>query len=246
MGFFSWLSKLTNSTPERPERPAPPAPPAPPTEELRQVATAIAALRTYPRRLEDTEEGRALLAQPDDEQRRMFREAIAGIGNARPHDAVHTAVVEVASQLAGRKLDWSHEDVVAMVTWITHHGHYWVTRAPILKALHRYLPAHPMTPELHAAISALVASLQRSSIYPHERRVIHRLQTVLGGTTFTMPLKPGDAWANAAIADIAALDPESQHVWHQLLHSCSAAAGSTPTKKWRTAVTALVATIGWH
>ena len=90
----------------------------------------------------------------------MFRAAIAGIGDARPHDAVSTAVLDVASQLAGRKLEWSHEDVVAMVTWITHGGHYWSTRVPILKAVHSYLAAHPMSPELHAAISALVASLQ--------------------------------------------------------------------------------------
>ncbi len=246
MGFFSWLRKLTDSTPERPDRPAHSTPPALPTEELRQVAKAIAALRTYPRRLEDTEEGRALLAQPDDEQRRMFRAAIAGIGDTRTHDAVYIAVLDVASQLAGRKLDWSHEDVVAMVTWITHGGHYWSTRAPILKAVHRYLAAHPMTPELHAAISALVASLQRGYTDASGRRVIHRLQTVLGGTTFSMPLQPGDAWVNAAIADVAALDPESQQVWHELLLSCSAAAGSTPTKKWRTAVTALVASIGAH
>ncbi|MGB8646900.1 MAG: DUF4132 domain-containing protein [Anaerolineae bacterium] len=59
-----------------------------------------------------------------------------------------------------------------------------------------------------------------------------------------LPLIPGEAWSDAAIADVNTLDPTLQSAWSELIELCLRATGSAPSAKWTRSVDSLLAQIG--
>jgi hypothetical protein len=50
--------------------------------------------------------------------------------------------------------------------------------------------------------------------------------------TFELPVEPGEAWTDAALADYQSLPKSEAAVWIALFNHCSDANGSSPSKKW--------------
>jgi hypothetical protein len=55
---------------------------------------------------------------------------------------------------------------------------------------------------------------------------------------------PGEAWSDAAIGEIEAMDDEAQMVWVELLNHCIKAGGAKPSARWSREADALLETIG--
>lgn len=250
MPWFSWW--------RRPAEPSPDPTPVPPFATVLRLGAAFEALpqdprrfmdrngRLLPYRIEDTAEGAALLAGPVDEQRRVLREAIAFVnsGAAAPR-GVSGGVSEVIATLLQRPLPWDHAELLLIVRWVAHGPRPYPTSGPwVINALQRFLATEPLTPELRREVGQLIAAIQAQNPGVSARRVIHTLRDLIGDMAFVMPLKAGDAWADAAITDIGALDPPAQQTWNHLLHLCGEANSSAPTLKWRKAVQPIVAALG--
>jgi hypothetical protein len=58
------------------------------------------------------------------------------------------------------------------------------------------------------------------------------------------PIQPGDAWTDAALADLNSLDAGSRQKWHQLLAHAGEVNASKPNRKWRQCAGKLVDNIG--
>lgn len=59
-----------------------------------------------------------------------------------------------------------------------------------------------------------------------------RSQQLAGLADDSLPLIAGEAWSDAACADIRAMEHASQAAWIALLNACLKASGSAPTAKW--------------
>jgi len=75
------------------------------------------------------------------------------------------------------------------------------------------------------------------------RKLLTRLDNLLNRDAEPR-IEPGEAWSNAALADLGEMpDPERRH-WFKLLNHCKKAETSKPTKKWSRTANELVETIG--
>src|SRR5690606_27829939 len=64
-----------------------------------------------------------------------------------------------------------------------------------------------------------------------EQRLGRRFLTVAGGPP-PLPMRPGEAWSDRAIADLEAMPEAQRKVWIDLLDHCQSATGSKPSAKW--------------
>ena len=95
--------------------------------------------------------------------------------------------------------------------------------------------------ELQDGLRRLAEGLERRKSDGQElaRRVRKLLPTDL-----KLPMEPGEAWSDAAIAYLSPLDESVRVTWIQLLRHCIDAPGGKPTKKWSSAAREMVSKLG--
>src|SRR5262249_35516896 len=75
------------------------------------------------------------------------------------------------------------------------------------------------------------------------RKLQMRILKLLGESVATLP-DPGEAWADAVLADVAALPEESQSAWKRLFAHAQNSESAKPTSAWRKEAQTCVAAIG--
>src|SRR5215211_6998456 len=135
------------------------------------------------------------------------------------------------------KIPFQEKDVVSMLNWSASQSSasayvYFSGVPQIIKVVGDYLKHHPLTDELHEAIERLAQSIEAGSMSIEIRRWILRLKELMGETQVSLPLVAGDAWADAALKEIYAMNTRAKTAWAELLKHCSSAKGATPSKKW--------------
>ncbi|HZW10184.1 MAG TPA: hypothetical protein VFF69_09805, partial [Phycisphaerales bacterium] len=139
------------------------------------------------------------------------------------------AAVSCASSLLKKKLPWSDaelERVVALyaVPGATSFGCRNLSGLVVqLEANLERVRANPKMPGLIASVLGQRPCHQD----PDYRRVVARLTRVLGADV-TERLKPGEAWADKAIADLAHMALEHRSTWDELLTLAAAAMAAEP------------------
>jgi hypothetical protein len=102
----------------------------------------------------------------------------------------------------------------------------------IIKVVGDYLKHHPLSAELHEAIERLAQSIESGSMSIEIRRWLLRLKELMGETQVSLPLVAGDAWADAALKEIYAMNSRAKTAWAELLEHCSNATGTIPARRW--------------
>jgi len=64
------------------------------------------------------------------------------------------------------------------------------------------------------------------------RKILMQIDELLGNGSADKP-DPGDAWADRALSDLAAMTPEAQSAWSSLFAHAATADGSKPSVKWQ-------------
>ncbi len=85
-----------------------------------------------------------------------------------------------------------------------------------------------------ATVEALKSLLMKIEANPNSkdlRKTKELVEKVLGQAP-EIPIRAGEVWSDAAIADIAALPPAKQTAWAELLGLCQTTSGSQPSAKW--------------
>ena len=81
-----------------------------------------------------------------------------------------------------------------------------------------------------------------------ERKLGHRVQRILdqnGGPELrSIVLEPGEAWSDAALADLQGMQPGRRQAWIDLLKHCQAAGGASPSTNWQKKASALLKAVG--
>jgi hypothetical protein len=218
-------------------------------EQLDKIADGI---YTYNQTLKDTEAGRSILEAPLAEQREWALAMIVWLNNHTvspysPSAWLRTnAVRDMMFGLLRRKLPYEIDDIIALLEWSAQQGSWGHGAAQIIRVVESYLKDHALTPELKTAVSDLSKTLD--GYYGRDnQRSAARLRGLIGDTSVpTLPLPPGDAWAETVLADVQALPAELQAAWSGLFATCLQASGSAPTTKWRKAADPFLSQIGFE
>lgn len=195
------------------------------------------------RQLEDIPGGKEILSASPEEQR-AFVIAVA----ARMEDPLFRGaswpLLQSLPKLLRRALPFTHDDILTLFSWARGNAYAWPIEPHLPKILEMYLAGHERTPALDKALGELIVTLESRAYGADQRRRLLKLKEIAGMARPDMPLVAGDVWADAAIADIDALEPEQRALWLELLQQCAAAGGSSPSAKWLKTARAVVDRIG--
>lgn len=99
----------------------------------------------------------------------------------------------------------------------------------------------PLSRELRSALLDLKNSLDQSTV--EMRKVAGQIDVLLGETP-VLPLRNGEPWGDAVLAEVAEMPSEEMGAWAKLLAHAASATAAKPSKKWMDAALALVDPIG--
>lgn len=103
--------------------------------------------------------------------------------------------------------------------------------ASLIKAVETLPAQASLSDALKQDLAGLAAALRRREQSRDERRAADRIDALIGAAP-DCPIQPGEAWADAALADLAAMPPARRTAWNDLLAHCNAATAGKPTGKW--------------
>ena len=144
------------------------------------------------------------------------------------------ALYHLLDTLLSRKLPLSGNAVVALCHWCAlaqpvHTYHHPVSK--IVSAAENLAADGSLEPKVIAALSALQKKLAAQPAYKDLRIPRERIEKLLGCAP-EIPIRPGEVWADAALADIGGLSPAKQTAWAEVLSHCQSATGGSPSAKW--------------
>ena len=137
--------------------------------------------------------------------------------------------------LLRHKLPFAPKDVVTLLSWSESQNNPYLCGAPqMIKVVENYLKEQFLTSEMQEKIEAIVINLESGHGTSETRRwTTTRLKNLGKLRTNALPIVRGEAWADAAIQDIEAMDTHTQAAWLELLDLCVRANGAKPSAKWQ-------------
>jgi hypothetical protein len=155
------------------------------------------------------------------------------------------AVRQTMLTVLRRRLPFHHDDVCRLLDWSILQPYTHVRGTPqIIKVLQDHLKEHELTPDLRKRVTKLTRCLEKGHTTEETRRWAARLRELGGLSSSTIPLVPGEAWSDAAISDIEAMEGEESAAWVALLQHCTRARGAKPGQKWSTKAESLLEKLG--
>ena len=205
--------------------------------------------RRYTLENRDSDAGRRILAASQEQQRGFVLAAAKWLDlrHKKPSTAFHEtwAVRQTMQTVLRRRLPFDHDEVCILLDWSIRQPYTSVRGTPqMTKVLEDHLKDHELTPDLRKRANKLTECLEEGHSTEETRRWSANLRELARLSTSTLPLVPGEAWSDAAISDIEALEGEARSAWVDLLQRCTRARGAKPGKKWSEEVEALVEKIG--
>ena len=155
------------------------------------------------------------------------------------------AVREAMQTVLRRRLPFDHDDVCRLLDWSIQEPNAFLQGTPqMIKVLQDHLKDHELTPALKKRVRKLTKDLDEGYSTAERRRWSARLKELGGLSTSSLPLIPGEAWSDAATAEIEALEGQRREAWIALLQLCAKASGARPGVKWSRDANALLEKIG--
>ena len=156
------------------------------------------------------------------------------------------AVRQTMLTVLRRRLPFDHDDVCRLLDWSIRQPYTLVRGTPQMIKVLQDLPegarAHPRSPQTGSPNSLDVS---KKATAQKRRAAGQRGSRELGGfRARPTRLVPGEAWSDAAISDIEAMEGEERAAWVALLQHCTKARGAKPTQKWSTKAESVLEKIG--
>ncbi len=197
----------------------------------------------------DSATARRILAASQEEQRGFVLAAVEWLDlrHNQQSAAYHEtwAVRQTMQTVLRHRLPFDHDDVCRLLDWSIHEPNTFVRGTPqMIKVLKDHLRDHELTPDLRNRISKLTELLEEGYTTAETRRWAARLKELGGLATSELPIVPGEAWSDAAIHDIEAMEDEERAAWVALLQRCATARGAKPASKWSRDAGAMLEKIG--
>lgn len=225
----------------------------------------------YDLKLNDTEAGKRIAVLPHEEARRVVLAVLTRIipVEARLHKiktarekrqkqpeglysrfySLHQKLTPVLQTLLRRKLPFHEADLMSLMQYALQFmqesfSTYSSAIPGVVKALEYYAQEHELTESVVDGLAAMDQAFSDNDWGGADERKLQSRVKALIGDNGGLNLVPGEAWSDAAIADIGALPEEGQQHWMRLLQLCQGATSSRPSAKWKQEAKALLEPIG--
>jgi hypothetical protein len=198
---------------------------------------------------EDSATARRILAASQEEQRAFVLAAVEWLDlrhNKQSAAYYETwAVRETMQTVLRRRLRFDHDEVCRLLDWSIGEPNVFVQGTPqMVKVLQDHLKEHEITPALKKRVRKLTKDLDEGYSTAEIRRWSARLKELGGLMNSSLALIPGEAWSDAAISEIEAMEGEGREAWIALLQHCTRAGGAKPGVKWSRGANAMLEKIG--
>ncbi len=146
------------------------------------------------------------------------------------------AVENLYGALIVRNLPFSHADIVRLFDAYGSDSLPGCPTLSVLKQIDRFVQAHGISVELSSRLERMKAGLRQSPHYPDARKLMERIDQILGGVPNELPLKElvnsGEPFADAAQMYLGSAASELRRPWAALLTYAQTASSSKPSSKW--------------
>lgn len=194
----------------------------------------------------DTQTGQLLLQMPAAQQKQL----VIALVKRAVHDEAQSysfRLVQLASDLWRKRLSFTGDELVELLGWLTGYDRIrFLSLGYLAKQIGYYIEAQPLSEKLRETIAAFADYLSLEDGDADLRKQIIALRHYAGTFATKLPLVNGDAWADRAIADIAAMASPLQQTWGELFTVLLQANGSVPTSKWWKAAEAALDKLGFE
>ncbi len=148
----------------------------------------------------------------------------------------------IAQRLLARKLSLTIDDFTFMLNQLGRIERLSVWSVPFADALLRSIERTYKDAEFPEVLRRPLERIRDALEWisnAEDRRLSARISMMLGGAQ-TIPLEPGEAWSDAAIASLNAMEHERRAGWVELLTHCTTATMANPSGKWSKAARTLI------
>ncbi|MEM9688330.1 MAG: DUF4132 domain-containing protein [Pseudomonadota bacterium] len=156
------------------------------------------------------------------------------------------ALLELLRALLRKKTPFDRAQVLALLDWLSvelHRGKiysfYDLPLAPTRKALVDYVAGGGDVDGFEPVVAKIAKRLSKAHEKSHRKYGAEMLKAI-GASKASLPLKPGEAWSDAAIGYHSSLTGDACESLSRLIEHCATADGGKPTKKWTKAAESLL------
>jgi hypothetical protein len=179
--------------------------------------------RRYTLQNKESEAERRIIAATPEQQRGFVLAAVEWLDlrHGKQSAAFHEtwAIRQTMQTVLRRRLPFDHDDVCRLLKWSSRQPYTFVRGTPqMIEVLQDHLRDHDLTPDLRKRVNELTSRLQKDHSSTEEtRRWAARLKDLGGLSASSLPLVAREAWSDAAIGDIGAMEGEERAAWVELL-----------------------------
>ncbi|MEL7312395.1 MAG: DUF4132 domain-containing protein [Pseudomonadota bacterium] len=166
---------------------------------------------------------------------RQLQEQRAGYSTAEPVYRTRSALFYMQRTLLRRKLPFTGLQLQVLLSWLDdtldHESSYYMFPASgIIKALKDFVERGEDFSELVESAESIVRKAAKSPIRDVQK-FADRVLTIIGMAP-ELPIRAGEAWADAAFEYVENAAKDDKANWGALLGHCSKVSGGKPNKKW--------------
>ncbi len=153
-------------------------------------------------------------------------------------------VADLCAQLFKRTLPYRDGDLIAIGAWIdVLTARYKSINLPALAAIERHAEDQELPKECIKHLEKARQRLRFGKASRVDLQLAGRIDRLIGSEA-DVHLDPGEAWSDAALAALSALEESRRRAWSALLASCQRAGGGKLSAKWQKDVKPLLENVG--
>jgi plasmid stabilization system protein ParE len=196
------------------------------------------------------EAGKAILAATPAEQVTIVVAAVERAAALHRHSLSHfaevTALGKVISELLRRDLPLSEAELITLLDSAREFAHSYgvLPTAAFVHTAERFVRQGGPSDPLRKALDGLRRAFGPAPSRQEDRRLRARLDALLGEGPKAVELRPGEAWADAVLASLAAMAEPERNAWRRLLAHAQSGDSAKPAQKWLKAAEPLVNAVG--
>jgi hypothetical protein len=227
----------------------------------------------YGKKIDDVEAGKAILSQDRETQAIIvgaaldrlaelepkiaeFRSKLEGSASYNPHHEPgwfdlwnpRWVLLETLRGLLRRNLPLNEDTVLRLLRWPADEpgfaSSYTYPLPGVASALEHFAESNEFGARLKSTVETLVTKLRGQAQDKDSRKTADRLQALLSGGA-QVQIQPGEAWSDAALADLKSMKAKPSAAWNALLIHCQAGGKGKFTERWRKAAEPLIAAVGF-
>ncbi len=166
---------------------------------------------------------------------RQLQKQERGFSTAEPVYRTRSALFYLQRSVLRRKLPFTNQQLQTLLTWFDttlnrQFSYYTFPAAGVIKALKDFVERGEDFSEVTMPAESIV---RKAAKHPDRdiRKFADRILSIIGMAP-ELPIRAGEAWADAAIEYVEKAAKQDKANWSALFAHCTKVSGGKPTKKW--------------